>query len=115
MQRPAKRRRHECCAEGLRGELCELYEALMASPGLWGKDLCLNSDGMRLLRVMLRLLMEEAPWARRLVRRTWRRPCRETLVRLGEVFYRCPPPEPPLLWQPYKPGPGRRPWPRQGA
>ncbi len=91
----AKAKRHPCCRPGYRGELCSLYEALVSRRELFSRDGCLNSDGRRLLETLLRLLLEERPEYRRLVRRVRRSPCLEELARLaGLSFYACDPLEP---------------------
>ncbi len=51
----------------------------------------LNSDGRRLLEVLVRMLLDEAPWLRRLVYIVRREPTLDKILRLGEEFYACDP------------------------
>ncbi len=45
----------------------------------------LNSDGRRLLEKLIRVLLEEKPWARRVVEKVRRDPTLENVVRLVRV------------------------------
>lgn len=86
----AKLHKSTCCKPGYRGELCELLEALLRDAiNLFDKNNCLNSDGRRLFETIARMLIEEHPEHRGIVRRARRNPCIDEVLRMARVFYIC--------------------------
>jgi len=63
-----------------------LLEKLLADRGFWDKRDCLNSDGRRLLGVIVGQVLEVAPWLRGVIARVRREPCREELLRFREIL-----------------------------
>ncbi len=81
---------HPCCRPGFRGQVCQLYEHLLRNADRYFDRFdTLNSDGRRLLEVIARMLLEDAPWLEEAVKRVRREPSLERVLRLGSYFYEC--------------------------
>ncbi|NPA05632.1 MAG: hypothetical protein GXO09_06015 [Crenarchaeota archaeon] len=55
---------------------------LLQEEDLYDRDGCLNSDGRKLLNLLIRQAAEEKPWLTRAAQKARRNPCREEVARL---------------------------------
>jgi hypothetical protein len=80
-----------CCRNSVSPRACQIYEHLLRnSSRYFDRYDVLNSDGRRLLHLITKALLEDAPWLRSLVARVRREPTLANIVRLGEEIYGCP-------------------------
>ena len=71
---------------GRREYVARLLDRLLVDGRFWDKRDCLNSDGRRLLGVIVGQVLEVAPWLRGAVGRVRREPCREELLRFRGIL-----------------------------
>ncbi len=62
--------------------ILSIARQLLQEEDLYDRDGCLNSDGRKLLNLLIRQAAAEEPWITRAARKARRNPCREEIARL---------------------------------